>query len=276
MAADRPTAETADQQQTTEAPPAEHASEDAQARGLAAPIQVIEVTAPPARSDAEAVPEIEQKSAPTPANGNAAAPRPSEPAPSGTELSQPAPTVDPAKAPRIKAAEEPTTRSGQVAVFVSRKEQKIFVRQGFVPLFDMPLVIDQPDQPLGTHVFTAMERIGAGADATLRWSVVTLESPQGENAKAALDRITIPQDVLDRIASVSPRSSLIVTDEPPSSETGKGTDFVILLSDQPQGGIKFRKRGSSPEISYNGGAYYARPSRDFMTYWGPQSRPGFW
>ena len=252
VAADRPTADTADQQQTTEAPPAEHASEDAQARGLAAPIQVIEVTAPPARSDAEAVPEIEQKSAPTPANGNAAAPRPSEPAPPGTVLSQPAPTVDPAKAPRIKPAEEPTTRSGQVAVFVSRKEQKIFVRQGFVPLFDMPLIIDQPDQPLGTHVFTAMEVTENGSG--MRWNVITMptqasaprEQRDGKKrSKAALDaaprpkpppspaqaleRIQMPQEAVERIAELLiPGSSLVVSDEGLGPETGRYTEFIVL------------------------------------------------
>ena len=63
-----------------------------------------------------------------------------------------------------------------------------------------------------------------------------------ESAKAALDRITIPQDVLGRIAGTVPRSSLIVTDEPLSSETGNGTEFVVLLSGEPQGGIKKRRR----------------------------------
>jgi hypothetical protein len=39
------------------------------------------------------------------------------------------------------------------------------------------------------------------------------------------------------------RSSLIITDEALSSETGNDTDFVVLLSGEPQGGIKFRQRG---------------------------------
>ena len=69
------------------------------------------------------------------------------------------------------------------------------------------------------------------------------------SAKAALDRIVIPQDAMDRIAGIAPRSSLIITDEAPSSETGKGTDFVILLSGEPQGGIKIRRRGPGSEFS---------------------------
>jgi hypothetical protein len=80
------------------------------------------------------------------------------------------------------------------------------------------------------------------------------------SARTALDRIVIPQDALDRIAGMAPRSSLIITDEALSSETGKGTDFVVLLSGEPQGGIKMRRRGPGAEFPY------AR-ARDRMPFW---------
>jgi hypothetical protein len=87
----------------------------------------------------------------------------------------------------------------------------------------------------------------------------TLTDPSG--AIAALDRIAIPQDALDRISEMaSPRSSLIISDEALSSETGKGTEFVILMSGEPQGGIKFRRRGLAAEVRYQ------RP-RDRLPYW---------
>jgi hypothetical protein len=175
--------------------------------------------------------------------------------------------ADAARATAAEATREAARQLAPVSVLISRKTQRLYVRQSFEPIFDSPVTIADPDRPIGTHVFTAMER--AGSDAPIRWSVVTLEGT--DDAKAALDRITIPQDVLDRIPGASARSSLIVTDEAPSSETGKGTDFVVLLSDQPQGGIKFRRHGSSPELSYYGSN--AR-QRDFMTYWRPQR--GFW
>jgi hypothetical protein len=174
--------------------------------------------------------------------------------------------ADVAETARVAAAEAARQAMRQLApvsVLISRKTQKLYVRQSFEPLFDSPVTIADPDRPIGTHLFTAMER-GSG-DAPMRWSVVTLEG--ADNAKAALDRITIPQDVLDRIPGAASRSSLIVSDEPPSAETGKGTDFVVLLSDQPQGGIKFRRHSPSPELSYYGG--YGR-QRDFMTYWRPR------
>jgi len=167
-----------------------------------------------------------------------------------------------------------------VSVLISRKTQRLYVRQAFEPVFDSPVTIQDADRPIGTYVFTAMER--TSGDPGIRWSVVSLgsslgnslgsESPQDgtaepngrarkgsghdiettlTEAKAALDRITIPQDALDRIAGISPRSSLIVTDEALSSETGKGTEFVVLLSGEPQGGIKIRRRGpSNDEYGY--------------------------
>jgi hypothetical protein len=74
-------------------------------------------------------------------------------------------------------------------------------------------------------------------------------------AMAALDRIAIPQEVLDRITGMaSPRSSLIISDEELSTETGKNTEFVVVLNDEPQGGIKKRRA-----------AGVARP-RDRLTY----------
>ena len=86
----------------------------------------------------------------------------------------------------------------------------------------------------------------AQAGAGLRWTAVTIEN--GDDAKNALDRVTIPQDVLDRIAPTAlPRSSIIVSDEPLSRETKYRTEFVAVLSNQPQGGFKTRK--PTPPIS---------------------------
>jgi hypothetical protein len=88
-------------------------------------------------------------------------------------------------------------------------------------------------------------------------------SPSGNlaSAKEALDRVLIPQETVDRIdETISPRSSLIISDEGLSSETGQGTEFVVLLSGEPQGGIKNRRRGPEVEVRYR------RPGGS--TYWG--------
>ena len=240
------------------APPAEaqpaQVSDEAKPSGLAEFIQSMEVAAPVAPSDAGNAPEMPQTSEPAALVPAVPEPRPAETAAGGDEVAKPAPTVDPAKpaAPATKAADQPTKRSGQVAVFVSRKEQKIFVRQGFVPLFDMPIVIEQPDQPLGTHVFTAMEVTDNGGG--MRWNLISVptepaasteqrdtrkkskEAPAPAvrakppaSAAQALDRIEIPQEAVDRISEILiPGSSLVVSDEGLGRETGRYTEFIVL------------------------------------------------
>ena len=182
-----------------------------------------------------------------------------------------------AEAARVAAAEavrEIARELQPVSVLISRKNQRLYVRQAFKPILESPVTIEDSDRPLGTHVFTAVER--GTDDAKVRWSVVSLEGGRSANAaveprdrahgssgrdiqpvptdpdsaKAALGRITIPQDVLDRIGNITPRSSLIVTDEAMSSETGKGTEFVVLLSGEPQGGIKNRRRRPGTDFLY--------------------------
>jgi hypothetical protein len=75
--------------------------------------------------------------------------------------------------------------------------------------------------------------------------VVTIDD--GDSAKDALDRITIPQDVWDRIAPTAlPRSSIIISDEPLSAETNYRTEFVAVLSNHPQGGFITRKPTAPP------------------------------
>ncbi|MGV7212845.1 L,D-transpeptidase family protein [Bradyrhizobium sp. UFLA05-112] len=152
------------------------------------------------------------------------------------------------KADAVKAATEAKLALEPVSVYISRSTQKLYVRRNthkpapdgggevFDTSIEVPVAIRNPDRPLGTHIFTAM----AKSDSGLRWSVVTIDS--GDDAKDALDRITIPQDVLDRIAPTAvPRSSIIISDEPLSSETNYRTEFVAVLNNQPQGGFITRK-----------------------------------
>jgi hypothetical protein len=166
-----------------------------------------------------------------------------------------------------EAAREAASELQPVSVLISRKTQQLYVRQAFKLILKSPVTIADADRPIGTHVFTATERTADGDG--LRWNVVSLRGGDADNAKAALDRITIPQDVLSRINGIAPRASLIVTDEPPSSEIGNGTEFVVLLSGEPQGGIKKRRR--SPP---SGSRYVHSRSHP---YWGsPFGNPFGW
>lgn len=157
------------------------------------------------------------------------------------------------KAEAVKAATDAKLALEPVSVYISRATQKLYVRRNthkpapdgggevFDTSIEVPVTIRNPDQPLGTHIFTAMAKNETG----LRWSVVTIEN--GDDAKNALDRITIPQDVWDRIGPTAlPRSSIIISDEPLSSETNYRTEFVAVLSNQPQGGFITRKPTAPP------------------------------
>jgi lipoprotein-anchoring transpeptidase ErfK/SrfK len=149
-------------------------------------------------------------------------------------------------------------RPGQIAVLVSRKDSKIYVRQNFAPLFEAPVTIAPSDRPLGTHVFTA--QVDKNDANVLHWSVVSLPVParraewHDEDDRAsrrrkiagvvemkpmpvpdspaeALDRLNIPADVMARIVdALSTGSSIIVSDQGISAgETGEGTDFIVSL-----------------------------------------------
>ena len=80
-----------------------------------------------------------------------------------------------AETARVAAAEAARQVAGElqpVSVLISRKTQRLYVRQAFKPLFESPVTIADPDRPMGTHVFTAVERLSD--DARLRWNVVSL------------------------------------------------------------------------------------------------------
>jgi hypothetical protein len=180
--------------------------------------------------------------------------------------SEEAKAAEAAKDVAVEAAEEATRKTSPVSVFISRKTQRLYIRQGYQPVFESPVTIRDADKPIGSYVFTALNYLN---NAEVRWSVVSMYRSGGSaapppaqekrgkaearhtepaaadvaGAKAALDRIAMPREAIERISQVVlPGSSLIVSDEGASIETGKDTDFVVLMSGEPQGGIKARRR----------------------------------
>jgi lipoprotein-anchoring transpeptidase ErfK/SrfK len=200
----------------------------------------------------------EKKSAEMPAEPvKAAADAPAEPAVA------PDAKKDTARVPGAeKAAKaEPPRRPGQIAVFVSRKDSRLYVRENFKPQFDVPITIAPSDRPLGTHVFTA--ETDKKDPNLLRWSVVSLPVtarnaartdeddrsarrrkmaggapaeakplPMPNSPAEALDRITIAPEAMARIAeALTTGSSIVVSDHGVNQggETGEGTDFIVTL-----------------------------------------------
>jgi hypothetical protein len=161
-----------------------------------------------------------------------------------------------------EAAEEANRKTSPVSVFISRKTQRLYIRQGYLPVYEGPVTISDPERPIGSFVFTALGYQNNGTEA--RWNVVSMYkyTDGGERvvqpgrrkgaepipadvtaAKAALARVAIPASVLERVSdTVLPGSSLIISDEGTSIETGKDTDFVVLMPGELQGALKTRRR----------------------------------
>jgi hypothetical protein len=166
-----------------------------------------------------------------------------------TRIADPAPAAKP-EAPK---------RAGQIAVFISRKDSKLYVRQNFAPLFEVPVTIAASDRPLGTHVFTA--EIDKADSNALHWSVVSLPVSVRSAAREddgrvtrhqrgaavipvaikpvatpdspaeALDRVSIPADTMVKINEMlTSGGSIIISDQGINQgETGEGTDFIVRL-----------------------------------------------
>ena len=142
----------------------------------------------------------------------------------------------------VEAAREAKLKLSPVSIFISVKTQRLYVRQAFEPVLEMPVTIRDPDKPIGTHIFTAAGYDNGGE--SVRWNVVSIGGRQPDEADAraaiaALNRVTVPQEIIDRFSqSVWAGSSLIISDEGLNKETGPATDFIVVSSADPQGGLK--------------------------------------
>ncbi|MTH96175.1 L,D-transpeptidase family protein [Roseibium sp. RKSG952] len=101
------------------------------------------------------------------------------------------------------------------------------VRRKFRDVYQAPVSIRDPDLPIGTHVFTALDF--SEGDTGVEWMAVRAEDRGAETGAALLDRIGIPENVRGRLGQMlTPGTSLIVTDRSFKRNTGLGTDFVVI------------------------------------------------
>ena len=238
-----------------ETKPADTASADVRPEEAASAEPVKAVTSEGIKADE---PKVEAKAADTP-TADVKAVTAAEPAavpPAKKDQTRPA-GIEKAAVAKPDPAKAAPKRSGQIAIFVSRKDSKLYVRQNFAPLFDMPVTIAPSDRPLGTHVFTA--QIDKEDANLVHWSVVSLPVskvaerhdederaarrrkiagvvevkplPTPDSPTEALDRLNLPADALARITeALSTGGSLIISDQGiAAGETGEGTDFIVSL-----------------------------------------------
>jgi len=121
----------------------------------------------------------------------------------------------------------------------------LYVRQDFDDVFDTAVSFRNAEEPLGTHVYVALNF--APGDTKINW--VTLDVQDGAGAASPLDRLEIPDDVRQKISErLTPGSTFIVADTSiNSANLPRGGDFVVLA------------RSTSAKISMTDETQEARP-----------------
>ena len=161
-----------------------------------------------------------------------------------------------------KTIVEATRRLKPLSVFISRKTGRLYVRQDFEPLFDVPVSIRDADREIGTHLYVSTRAAEDGS--VLHWQAVSMpdmgeskpgsrkkhhgrkaaetetavaaDEPEPETASGALDRVTIPEETSQRLAELAwVGASVIISDNGISGETGATTDFIILTRPKSRG-----------------------------------------
>jgi len=146
-------------------------------------------------------------------------------------------------------AKDAERRLAPISVLVSKKDNKVYIRQALAPVYEGPVNIRNRDARLGTHVYIATSH----ADDSLRWTVVSYPKnvdetgsrrrrKSDEDVKSGADGA--PADTAQALARIefaaeasaliSERlwtgGSLIITDESLSHETSDtGTDLVVTI-----------------------------------------------
>jgi lipoprotein-anchoring transpeptidase ErfK/SrfK len=150
-------------------------------------------------------------------------------------------------------AKETDRRMSPISILVSKKDNKVYVRQALAPILEAPIAIKDGEKPLGTHVYIATSQ---GDGSTLGWTVVSYPTsrkgvdetssrnrrdaaaqvksttePEPSSPAFALERVQFPAEVSALIAErLWTGGSIIITDESLSDETSDtGTDLVVTM-----------------------------------------------
>jgi L,D-transpeptidase-like protein len=150
-------------------------------------------------------------------------------------------------------AKEAERRLSPISILVSKKDNKVYVRQALAPILESPLAIKDGEKPLGTHVYIATSQSDG---STLGWTAVSyptsrkgVDEPSSRNRRDAaaqvkfnaepeptssvfaLERVQFPAEASALIAErLWTGGSIIITDESLSDETSDtGTDLVVTM-----------------------------------------------
>jgi hypothetical protein len=146
-----------------------------------------------------------------------------------------------------------------ISIFISKKTGRLYIRQAWAPIHEAAVTIREPEAPIGTHSYLAVEP--AADSKSLRWLSVTFpaakpvarnddddddddrpKSRRGkvaqpaeaaptrphETAASALDRVDMPEETRQFISErLWTGASIIISDQGMSNETGTYTDFIV-------------------------------------------------
>lgn len=137
-----------------------------------------------------------------------------------------------------------------VSILISRKAGKLYVRRNFKAVFEVPVTIDDPNRPIGAHLFVAQsetpnDQIAWSATSVTGRTREAMLTPRGQkaadlstpalgvepSAQDALRRVHIAPGVAARIsAMLTPGAALILTDNGPNwPGYWDGTNFTAVV-----------------------------------------------
>jgi hypothetical protein len=127
---------------------------------------------------------------------------------------------------------------GPISVLISGADQTVLVYRNGVEIGRARLVIDDPQEPLGTHVFVAMENHAKNADggpSDLRWIAVGVPGHAGEDKKpldpAQVARVHLSPDFRNSVhGTLHPGASMMMTDAPVLEST-TGMKLTVVTGD---------------------------------------------
>jgi hypothetical protein len=150
-----------------------------------------------------------------------------------------------------ETVKESDRRLEPVSILFSKKEGRVFIRQDWKEVYEAPIAFKDPDRPIGTHLFVAVD---ADADGKVKWSAISVPSggtpsddaprkrakndksaepapapaPQTDTAAAALERVELPDGVREHMTElVWTGAQVIVTDNARSDEMDIDTDIIV-------------------------------------------------
>lgn len=135
-----------------------------------------------------------------------------------------------------------------ITALVNRRTGMMYVRRAFAPIYEVPVTIDQPNQPIGAHVYVARKT----DEQRLAWTTVSIAGAVREahnttgatksderptlalpsSASEALKRVHLPPGAEQRLNQLlSQGATLIISDEDGRlRESQAGTNFIAIVN----------------------------------------------